>query len=428
MINNKKLYSFFLFLGLAVYILNMFIANPLIINLSSIFLIFAMIINFNKISKKTKNQSVVILLISFCIFLLKYLFDGKINVNNLINFNLGIIILLMSVGMISTINMQSKNNEKGGSLITTYLNVNIIGAIINYASVIIFGDKISKDSKLKINEAILLSRAFASAGFWSPFFATSALAFNYSKGANQLLVLSIGSLVTFASIIFCYFEDKYKYRNNFNYISISINNLLLPSVMLLLVLIFHYYFSNFKFIDSIILACPVIYMFYILFKIFFVSSLSDCKDSLTYYYESRLVNHSSEILLFTSIGVFVCSLMNLVGLFNFDLSFLVFNNFTAIIFVVIVSILSLIGIHPILSISFLYGVFSGHVSNPNLLAITIIFSWALSSTLGPLSAQNLGIQTKFNVNSTDITKGNIVYTLYLIVVIFLILFNFSLFN
>lgn len=427
MINKKKIYSFFVFLGLAIYILNMFIANSLIINLSSMFLIFAMMINFNMISKKIKNQSVIILIISFFIFLLKYLIDGKLNLYNLINFNLGIIILLISVGMISSINVKSNNSESGGSLVTTYLNVNIIGAIINYASVIIFGDKISRDSKLKINEAILLSRAFASAGFWSPFFATSALAFNYSKGANQLLVLSIGCLVTFASIIYCYFEDKYKYKNNFNYISVSINNLLLPSVVLILVLIFHYFFSNFKFVDSIVLICPVIYFFYILFKICFSRNLGGYKDSLSNYYNSRLVNHSSEILLFTSIGVFVCSLINLVELFSFDLSFLVFNNVTAIIFVVIISLLSLIGIHPILSISFLYGVFSGHVSNANLLAITIIFSWALSSTLGPLSAQNLGIQTKFNVNSTDITKGNIVYTLYLIAVIFVIFFNFSLF-
>lgn len=178
MINKKKIYSFFVFLGLAIYILNMFIANSLIINLSSMFLIFAMMINFNMISKKIKNQSVIILIISFFIFLLKYLIDGKLNLYNLINFNLGIIILLISVGMISSINVKSNNSESGGSLVTTYLNVNIIGAIINYASVIIFGDKISRDSKLKINEAILLSRAFASAGFWSPFFATSALAFN----------------------------------------------------------------------------------------------------------------------------------------------------------------------------------------------------------------------------------------------------------
>lgn len=427
MINKKKIYSFFVFLGLAIYILNMFVANSLIVNLSSVFLIFAMMINYNMISKKTKNQSVIILIISIIIFLLKYLIDGKLDLHNLINFNLGIIVLLISVGMISSINVKSNINERGGGLITTYLNINIIGAIINYASVIIFGDKISKNSKLKINEAILLSRAFASAGFWSPFFATSALAFNYSKGANQLLVLSVGSLVTFASIIYCYFEDKYKYKNNFNYVSISVNNLLLPSVILILVLIFHYFFSNFKFVDSIVLVCPVIYIFYILFKIYFYRNLGGYKDILNNYYNSRLVNHSSEILLFTSIGFFVCSLMNLVELFNFDLSFLIFNNVTAIIFVVIVSLLSLIGIHPILSISFLYGVFSGRVSNANLLAITIIFSWALSSTLGPLSAQNLGIQTKFNVNSTDITKGNIFYTLYLMVVIFVIFINFSLF-
>lgn len=427
MINKKKIYTFFVFLGLAIYILNIFIANSLIVNLSSIILIFAMMINYNLISEKTKKQSMIILIISFIIFLLKYLIDGELNLKNLINFNLGIIILLISVGMISSINVKSNNSERDGSLVTTYLNINIIGAIINYASVIIFGDKISRDGRLKINEAILLSRAFASAGFWSPFFATSALAFNYSKEANQLLVLSIGSLVTFASIIYCYFEDKYKYKNNFNYISISVNNLLLPSVILILVMIFHYFFSNLKFIDSIVLVCPIIYIIYNLFKIYFSRNSNTYKDSLNTYYNSRLVNHSSEILLFTSIGVFVCSLMNLSELFIFDFSFLIFNNFTAIIFVVIVSLLSLIGIHPILSISFLYGVFSGHVFNANLLATTIIFSWALSSTLGPLSAQNLGIQTKFNVNSTDITKGNIIYTLYLMVVIFVIFFNFSLF-
>lgn len=428
MINKRKLYIFFVFLGLAIYILNMFIANSFVINLSSMFLIFAMMINFDKISKKTKSQSVIILLISFIIFLVKYLFDGELNLDNLINFNLSIIILLISVGMISSINIQSKNDEIPGNLITTYLNVNIIGAIINYASVIIFGYKISKGSNLKINEAIVLSRAFASAGFWSPFFATSALAFNYSKGANQLLVLSIGSLVTFASIVFCYFEDKYKYRSNFNYISLSINNLLLPSLMLILVLIFHYYLSNLKFIDSIILVCPIIYISYILCKTFFSSSPSGYKDSLSNYYEGSLINHSSEILLFTSIGIFVCSMLNLIELVNFNFSLLYFSNVTAIFFIVVVSLLSLIGIHPILSISFLYGIFSGRVSNPNLLAITIIFSWALSSTLGPLSAQNLGIQTKFNVNSIDITKGNIIYSLYLMVVIVLILFNLPLFN
>lgn len=74
----------------------------------------------------------------------------------------------------------------------TLISVHLFGAVINLSTVVILGDRMATRGRLGKRRALALSRGFAAAAFWSPFFSAMAAALIYAPGAQLGVVVLAG--------------------------------------------------------------------------------------------------------------------------------------------------------------------------------------------------------------------------------------------
>jgi hypothetical protein len=72
--------------------------------------------------------------------------------------------------------------------------------------------------------------------------------------------------------------------------------------------------------------------------------------------------------------------------------------------------MSVVGIHPIVCVSFLAPLLSPLSPEPNLMALVFIIGWAIGCTVSPFSGTNLTMQGRYGVRNWSTTAGNLGYT------------------
>lgn len=328
--------------------------------------------------------------------------------------NVVIITLLVSVGMsMQATNIVDQTDGKAkasnGTLgfIITYVGVHFVGAIINYAAILYFGDNIKKRGKFTENHAILLARSFAAAGFWSPLLITMAFALSYSPGANYSEIALYGGLLALTSFIFSLIEFYVQpNKNQYQGIEVSFNEFRKPLIMASIILVLITVFPNIKVLHLVI--CVSLLFFIYDARKSFVSSIKLNID--------KFPNYANEIALFLSAGILNVSLMYLVNQFDSYFTGFILTPNVSTIFLIIAALLTCIGVHPLVSITIFASVVQVSNVTFNLLAFVILTAWAIGSSLGPFSGQNLGIGSRYGINSYNIMKNNIVHSIVLLCV------------
>lgn len=318
--------------------------------------------------------------------------------------NNNILSMLVAVGFISVAAPPMVENSVRGvkGLLSTFANVHLIGAVINYSSVILFGDRIAREGRLTSAQAIVVSRAFAAAGFWSPFFATTAAALTYAPGVQVVVLLRCGlalaALSLFVSLIGQKGNDK---SSQFEGVGFTVQGLRLPVWILLVVIGLQRIVPRMSILEIVTLVCPL------------VACISICQSrrvvsTLRRHVEERIPCHATELALFLSAGMFGVSLIEMLDLLP-SIGLVQFGHPEAAVGLLAVVLLSLFGVHPLISISLLSAIAHTVDVSPNLLGFVIVASWAISSAVSPLSGQNLGIQGRYGVSSYDMMRWNLPY-------------------
>jgi hypothetical protein len=139
--------------------------------------------------------------------------------------------------------------------------------------------------------------------------------------------------------------------------------------------------------------------------------------------QTELPGLKTELTLFLSAGFFGASLSTLLD--GFDLAFPVgeFTPLVASVMLFGMVVVSLIGIHPIISIAVLGGWLSGMELNQTLLAMTFLMSWSLSIGTSPVSGLNLAVASRYNISPMVLFKANSSYSLKLYFFSVLVLFG-----
>src|SRR5229473_3273212 len=75
---------------------------------------------------------------------------------------------------------------------STMLGVHLFGSVINMSAVMIIADRLTRRSHLRKQQAIVLSRSFSAAAFWSPFFGAMAAALTFAPGAKIPVLIITG--------------------------------------------------------------------------------------------------------------------------------------------------------------------------------------------------------------------------------------------
>lgn len=378
---------------------------------SSLFAWFALILLFNTISKKKLLLSLLtftFILYSYCLYK-----DIDVDIIKAISINEHLLSLLIAVGFLKIIASPKKNKIKSlpkgkSSFFKTYLGVHLFGSVINLSALLLVADKLYKKASLTNLQLIVLTRAFSSDAFWSPFFVAFAAALTYAPNLKPTIIFCVGIVVAFCSFLITYFEvmkNKTYEVNEFRGYPIYFDTLYIPFLLAILVLVFNYYFPDIKMIMLISLFSLSLTFFILPIKVGVRKSV----QVLLFHITDDLPKMKNELGLFLIAGLFGVIVSSILKGFDFDIPLEHFNGMLATILLAGLILVSFVGIHPIISISVI-GSWLVDV-NQTLLAMSFLMSWAISVSTSPFSGLNLTIQSRYNIDAWRLFRINIIYAL-----------------
>ncbi len=410
-----------IFLAFILSLSNYFLKIDTIL-ISSILIWCATIFLFRTISNKTLLYSLIFL--TFVCFIFNYLNGFEVDFKKALSINLYLMTLLIGVGFLGTIATPNKEKIKElpkgkKSFLKTYLGIHLFGSVINLSSLILVANRFYKDSPLSKFQIIVLTRAFASDAYWSPFFVSFAAALTYAPNLDTFTILFFGLLLAFIAFIITYFEiSKNKEElENFKGYPIHFETLYLPFSLAFLVLITNYYFTNIKIIMLVSLFSLLLCIIILPFK------TRNPIKVFTKHINEDLPKMRNELALFLIAGAFGVMISSaLIGL-EVKLPFEKFDAFSASVLLLILIVLSFVGIHPIISIAVI-GTWMQEI-NHTLLAVTFLMSWATAVSTSPFSGLNLTMQSRYNIKAIELFKVNIFYTIKIYFICVVLLFILS---
>ena len=419
-----KISGLLIFLSFLVTLYSYFFNNDLLI-LSGILAWTSFLILFNSI--KNKKMILILFILSLIAFLISYFNGFKIDFIKVFTVNQYLLTLLIAVGFLRLIATPKKDKlsslPKGKqSFIKTYLGVHLFGSVINLSSLILVADKMYKKAPLTNSQIILLTRAFSSDAYWSPFFVAFAAAITYAPNLNTSIILLNGITLAFLAFLITYYEvikNKEFNMDEFRGYPLSFDSLYLPFILAVLVLITNYIYPNIKVIVLISLYSILMSLFILPIKKGFNQAISKFQLHII----DELPKMKVEMALFLVAGMFGMAVSSILIGLNLKLPFEIFDWQIASILLLIFITLAFIGIHPIITIAII-GDFLGGV-NHTLLALTFLMAWSTTVSTSPFSGLNLTIVARYNFDAKMIFKLNIFYAFKMYLICVLCLFVLS---
>ena len=413
-----------IFLSFLVTLYSYFFNNDLLI-LSGILAWTSFLILFNSI--KNKKMILILFILSLIAFLISYFNGFKIDFIKVFTVNQYLLTLLIAVGFLRLIATPKKDKlsslPKGKqSFIKTYLGVHLFGSVINLSSLILVADKMYKKAPLTNSQIILLTRAFSSDAYWSPFFVAFAAAITYAPNLNASIILLNGITLAFLAFLITYYEvikNKEFNIDEFRGYPLSFDSLYLPFILAVLVLLTNYIYPETKVIVLISLYSMLMSLFILPLKKGFNQAISKFKLHII----DELPKMRVEMALFLVAGMFGMAVSSILIGLNLKLPFEIFDWQIASILLLIFITLAFIGIHPIITIAII-GDFLGGV-NHTLLALTFLMAWSTTVSTSPFSGLNLTIVARYNFDAKVIFKLNIFYAFKMYFICVLCLFVLS---
>lgn len=422
--NKSNISGILIFLSFILSIYSYFFLKELLV-LSGIFAWLAFILLFD--SLKNKKFLYVLFILSFLTLLICLINNYKIDFIKVFTVNQYLLTLLIGVGFLRLIATPKKTKVKElpkgeKSFLKTYFGVHLFGSVINLSSLILVADKMYKKASLSSLQVLLLTRAFASDAYWSPFFVAFAAAITYAPNLNTFVILLNGLFLSLIGFLITYVEvkkDKDFDISEFRGYPISFDTLYLPFMLAFLVLLTHSFFPDIKVIVLIsIFSISLTFLVLPMKKGFFKAKIKFKNHIL-----EELPKMKTELSLFLVAGMFGILVGSILLGLKLTLPFDNFDWYIASILLAIFIILGFIGIHPIITIAIIGDFLSG--VNHTLLAITFLMAWATTVSTSPFSGLNLTIVARYDFDAKEIFKLNILYAFKMYIVCTICLFLLS---
>lgn len=427
-----KLAGFLIFISFLTTLYSYFFNNSFLVS-SSLLLWASMIFLFMKI----KNKKVVLTLIflSSILFLICYIKDFSVDLKKVFSINQYLITLLIGVGFLRLMLNPKKediskdtHNSKGKSgFLKTYLSLHLFGSMINISALLLIADNLYKKTKQLSNlQVLLLTRAFSSDAYWSPFFVSFGVAITFASNLNIVYTSLSGLALALFTFIITYFDinntQAKKELEEFKGYPLNFSNLVLPFTLAFFVVLIHHFYSDIKIIVLIALLAFILSIVVLPIKDGFTKTFHKYQTHIF----TELPNMRSEISLFLAAGMFGVSVSSILSAIGFSLPFNYFDYKIASLVLLLFIVLSFIGIHPIIAISIL-----GHMMaefNQTLVAITFLMAWGLTVSTSPFSGVNLTLHSRYSVDLKEVMRLNFSFMvkMYLFCVVLLFIVSKSL--
>ena len=420
---KQQLSGLLIFISFIITLYSYFLDNDVLIY-SGIFAWIALFLIFYDIKKKI----LLIILITLTMLLLFFSLSENfiIDYKKALLINQHLLTLLIGVGFLRLIATPKQNKIKSlpcgkNSFLKTYLGIHLFGSVINLSSLVLVADKLYKKAPLSNLQIVLLTRAFSSDAYWSPFFVAFAAAITYAPNLTTSYILINGLFLASIAFVFTYLEVTHQKSNfdlkEFRGYPIHFETLYIPVLLAILVLVINYYFPDTKMIILISLFSIFLTVMILPTKIGLKKGITKFSSHVT----EELPMMKNELALFLIAGAFGVSISSILIGFDISMPFSKFDGMGASILLLVLIALSFVGIHPIISIAII-GNWMNEI-NHTLLAMTFLMAWSTAVSTSPFSGLNLTLQSRYNIKAIDIFKLNISYAakMYFVCVVILLI-------
>lgn len=340
--------------------------------------------------------------------------------------NIHVLALLASVTFLRLITQPGNGAEarlpKGRkALVKTAWGLHLFASVINLSAIMIFGNRMEKGGKINRLQAILFSRAFSNGCYWSPFYVSVATALVYAPGADFITLALAGLPVALIGLLLTTWQlardpdsaDACGYPLRFN-------ALLVPLALSAAVIALNKAFPAF----------PVLTLITALSLALTVLALAARRGAaapglLATHVVDHLPNMGRELALFLAAGVMSTGISAVLAGNGASLGLSAISPAICGGLMAAAILVSLVGVHPIVTISILGGLLSNVDYNATLLGLCMMMMWGNSIVVSPFSGINLAIQGRFGPSAFALMRWNAGYALAMLVACVLVLYAYT---
>ncbi len=343
------------------------------------------------------------------------LHGAPLNLSQILAGNQGLVSLLAAVSFLRLVTRPEAANSDAPpprgrkALWRTLIGVHLFGAVINLSTVVILGDRMTTHGRLGKRRALALSRGFAAAAFWSPFFSAMAAALTYAPGAKLGVVILAGLPMAALSLWLTTREiDPENPRLGAPFIGYPMNfgALWIPGLLVAIVLALHALIPRWSILAIITLSAPLLTV-----AILRVRERGNAGASLKAHVTQGLASTVNELALFLAAGILAAGLTSLTWTMGGWLPFNHFGPLQASLLLAAMVGIAALGVHPIISIAACGVWLTPLHPEPNLLAITLLMAWAIGVPANPLSGLHLMMQGRYGIDGYAFLRWNGAYVL-----------------
>lgn len=378
-------------------------------------------------------QAALFLVIGMLALLAKREGELSAHVLNALSVNNGIISMLLGVSFLRLVSglafdkRATRLPEGKKAFWATQLGIHLFGAVINLSAVLIVAERLQANGRLQPSQAIVLSRAFSAAAFWSPFFAAMAAALTYAPGAKMPALVLLGAPLAAVSL----WVTAYQFRVNGSASSfigypMHFEALWLPALLAASVLSIHAVAPSLPILSVITLLAPSLTAVIV----WITKSGPVVVKGMREHIRLRLPEMANELVLFLAAGVLA---VGLAGLLDGNQQWLPFSRWgveafgilEASVALALIIALALVGIHPIIGISLFAVLLAPLRPAPDLLAMIFLVGWSLGVSVSPVSGLHLALQGRYGIDGWRFSLWNLPYAgvMYALAVLALVLFS-----
>lgn len=371
------------------------------------------LLSWPNINPRNKRQMLLLMSVGLLALMIVWWHDGEWHFWALLEGNLAIVAMLAGVSVLGLLpdSVKQKPPMMGAKgVLSTWYSVQLLGAVINMSAVFVVGDKLQRQTtNMTLPQYAVLIRALTSAGWWSPFFASVAVALSIAPAAqfHQLLMVGI-PIAILASLLSLWEFHKKQVLDRFSGFPLALTALRFPVVLAALVLLFHYFvFPDIAILAVVTMLSPLS----VLVLLFFKRGPRYTKQRALDHMTLRFPNMANEFSLFLAAG-FLTTTVGFALKSVLGNEWALFNQFgfvEAYTCYLAICAIALLGLHPIVGISLMSTLVPYGDVNNTLLAFVSLCAWAVGTSISPLSGINLSVSSKYGTDNYLLARYNLLY-------------------
>ena len=385
----------------------------------------AALLLFRRLPRAMVYQISAMLLIGSGCIVWAMLSKTPLDLTRAISANIHVIALIASVTFLRLISLPGDQAQAPlptgkTALVKTAWGLHLFASVINLSAVMIFGNRMEKAAKINRLQAVLFSRAFCNGCYWSPFYVSIATALVYAPGSDFITLVLAGLPIALSGLLITTLQlvrdDESEKTCGY---PLRFEALLVPLLLSIAVILLNRLFPEFP-----VLTLITILSFLLALLALVLRTPSTAFRQIGVHIVSGLPDMYRELMLFLAAGVMATGIATLLASSEISLGITSVSPLIAGSFILAAMAFSLLGVHPIVTISIVGSLLSNTSYNVNLLGVAMMMMWGNSIVVSPLSGINLALQGRFGISSFSIMRWNAGYALTMLIVCIMALYAY----